>query len=92
MQSLFSLLRCTSLRVSSDTAERTPKYPVDNETSYIELTDGISRRLLVSYYSRPPVTSEHESTCPSLRNQFWTCHPNLLLSRTKRSNFKAVDV
>lgn len=63
-----------------------PKYPVDNGSSSVELTDVISRRLLASYYSRPPATSKHESTYLSLRDEFWTCHRNLLFSPTRKTN------
>lgn len=66
---------------------RMPKYPVDNGSSYVELTDVISRRLLASYYSRPPATSIHESTTYlSLRDEFSTCHRNLLFSLTRKTN------
>lgn len=75
---------------------RMPKYPVDNGSSSVELTDVTSRRLLASYYSRPPATSKHESTYLSLRDEFWTCHRNLLFSPTRKTNslfnFKLVGI
>jgi len=37
---------------------------------FLDLTDGISERLLAGCYSRPPATSK--STYASARNQFWT--------------------